>query len=95
MTDETCFRPVKLKLEPRNNVKSVILEDDDTATPNPEATAEPSKLTDPSSHGPWCDIEDGAMLTTTSVQFLRLSRKVWLLHPRPPKASLTLSNPLP
>src|SRR5450432_2696462 len=33
----------------------------------------------------------GAMLTTTSVQFLCSSRKVWLLHPRLPKASLTLS----
>lgn len=34
----------------------------------------------------------GAMLTTTSVQFLRSSRKIWLLRPRPPKASLTLST---
>jgi hypothetical protein len=37
----------------------VILKDDESDTPSPEATAEPSKPTDPSSHGPWCDIEDG------------------------------------
>ena len=39
----------------------MILEDDESDTPthNPEATTEPSKPTDPSSHGLWCDIEDG------------------------------------
>ena len=40
----------------------MILEDDESDTPNPEATTEPSMPTDPPGHGPWWDVEDGCFV---------------------------------
>jgi hypothetical protein len=70
----------------------VILEDDEPDTPDPEAIAETSKqlIRLATDHG--VISKTGAMLTITSVKFLRSSRKVWLRCPRPPKASLTLTT---
>ncbi|TVY93988.1 hypothetical protein LAWI1_G003141 [Lachnellula willkommii] len=42
--------------------RPVILENDGSDTPNPEATAEPSKPTKPPSHGLWWDVDDGCYI---------------------------------
>jgi hypothetical protein len=40
----------------------VTLEDDEPETPDPEATAERIKPTEPPDHGPWWDVEDGCFV---------------------------------
>ena len=49
----------------------MILEDDESYTPNAEATAKPNRPTNPSVHGPWRDIKNGSYVDDD-------------LHPIPP-----------
>jgi hypothetical protein len=81
----------------------VILEGDESNTPDPKAAAVPalvdasadsafelSEPIDPSGHEASIMSKTTALLTRTSVHFLCLSRKTWLL--RKSKASLTLAT---